>query len=266
MNQEISVSKIKMVISLLLLIIWMLAVVLIFVVARLIRLPGASNLSLLFHWGALKCFNLTCVVEGTPCVDRPTLYISNHISYIDIFVLGSVLPGTYIAKSEVAKWPLFGQLAKLQNTLFIERSGRKVGSQIEQIQQHLLDKSNLILFPEGTSNIGTFVAPFHSSFFQAADSQEFDITIQPVTIAYTRYKGERMDRKARDYYAWYKPREILTHFLNGLGLGPAQVSVTCHPTVKFASFESRKECSRYCETVIRQSLLSALDMEQEVKS
>jgi 1-acyl-sn-glycerol-3-phosphate acyltransferase len=258
MNQKISVSKLKIFVSLSLLIVWTLAIVLVFVIAKAIRPALAHRLIPIFHKGALKCFNLECVVEGTPFTQRPTLYISNHISYIDIFVLGSVLPGTYIAKSEVAKWPLFGQLAKLQNTLFIERRNHKVGGQIEQIRRHLLEKSNLILFPEGTSSTGVDVAPFHSSFFQAAESEETEITIQPVTIAYTHYKNERMNRSARDYYAWYRPRKILPHFLNGLGLGPARVQISCHPTVKLGSFDSRKECCKHCEETIRQGLLHAL--------
>jgi 1-acyl-sn-glycerol-3-phosphate acyltransferase len=258
MKQKISVSKLKIFVTFPLLLVWMLAIVLVFVIAKAIRPALASRLIPIFHKGVLKCFNLECVVEGTPFTQRPTLYISNHISYIDIFVLGSVLPGTYIAKSEVAKWPLFGQLAKLQNTLFIERRNHKVGGQIQQIRRHLLDKSNLILFPEGTSSTGTDVAPFHSSFFQAAESEEAEITIQPVTIAYTHYTGERMDRSARDYYAWYRPRKILPHFLNGLGLGPARVQITCHQAVKLASFDSRKECCKHCEELIRRGLRNAL--------
>jgi 1-acyl-sn-glycerol-3-phosphate acyltransferase len=265
MNQTVSPSKLKIAISLLLLLVWMLAIVICFVIAKAIRLPHANDLIPIFHKGVLKCFNLECIVEGTPCTERPSLYISNHISYIDIFVLGSALQGTYVAKSEVAKWPLFGQLAKLQNTLFIERRSQKVGGQIQQIRRHLLDKSNLILFPEGTSSIGTYVAPFHSSFFQAAESEESEITIQPVTVTYTHYKDERMNRITRDYYAWYRPRKILPHFLNALGLGRAQVRVTCHQTVKLDSFDSRKECSKHCEAVIRQGLLNALDLEHEVK-
>ena len=251
-----------MVISFILLIDWMLLMVLIFVIAKSLRLSRANDLIPIFHKGVLKCFNLSCVVEGVPVTSRPTLYISNHISYIDIFVLGSVLPGTFIAKSEVAGWPLFGFLAKLQGTLFIERNSRKVGGQIQQTQQHLLNVCNLILFPEGTSDIGTLVAPFKSSFFQVAEDEH--ITIQPVTVAYTHFKGERMDRKTRDYYSWYKPRKIVNHFLNGLGVGPATVKLIVHEPVKFESFESRKDCSKYCEDVIRKGLLDANGLGEEI--
>lgn len=229
-----------------------------------VRSADIEKLALRFHRGALWCFNLTCVIKGEPCTQKPTLYISNHISYIDIFVLGSALPGTFIAKSEVAKWPLFGQLAKLQNTMFIERSSRRVSNQIDQVRDHLINKSNLILFPEGTSDIGTYVARFHSNFFQAAASADTEILIQPVTVAYSHYQGEKMDRQTRDNYAWYKPIKIVPHFLNGLGMGPAQVQLICHPVVKFEDFESRKDCAAYCETVIRNGLLEALELEQEV--
>ena len=261
---KVSVSKIKLVLSLLLLIAWMLVLVPFFIIGTALRIPGAENLALLFHRGVLLCFNIECVTEGEVVTSRPTLYISNHISYIDIFVLGSRVPGTYIAKVEVAGWPLFGTLAKLQKTLFVERKSSKVGNQVEQMRQHLLNKSNLILFPEGTSATGTHVATFHSSFFQAAEDEQSRIVIQPITVAYTHYKNHRMDREARDYYAWYKPRKILTHFLNGLGLGRGRAQLTFHEPVKFSDFESRKECSKHCETVIRQGLLDALELEEEV--
>ena len=264
MNKEISVSKIKLVISLFLLAVWMLLLVSTFMIARTLRLSIADALVTIFHTGVLRCFNLECIVEGAPVTARPTLYISNHISYLDIFALGSKLPGTFIAKSEVAKWPLFGVLAKLQGTLFIERKGQKVGDQIQQMQQHLQTVGNLFLFPEGTSNIGTFVAPFKSSFFQAAAGDQSTVIIQPLTIAYTTYRNQPMNRRTRDYYAWYSPRKILNHFLNGLGLGRAQVKLIAHEPVRFESFESRKDLSNHCEAVIRQGLLDAIGLDEEI--
>ncbi len=264
MNQEISVSKIKIAVSFFCLFIITIVIVGIFGICRIFNLPGRPTLAKAFHKSTLKCFNLRVLTEGQLVTGRPTLYISNHISYIDIFVLGSMVPGTYIAKSEVASWPLLGTLAKLQNTLFIERRSAKVGNQIQQIQSHLVNVSNLILFPEGTSDYGTYVAPFHSSFFESARSEADDIVVQPITVAYTHYQGKRMDRQARDFYSWYKPRKILPHFLNGLGLGKAQATLTFHEPIKLSQFASRKECSKHCESVIRQGLLSALDMKEEL--
>jgi len=264
MNQEASVSKIKITLSAILLSIWMLSMIVIFLAGKALHIPGTQNLIMVFHKGVVRLLNLECVIEDLPEPHRPTLYISNHISYMDIFVLGSLLPGSFIAKSEVASWPLFGPLAKLQNCLFIDRDPRKVASQVHLVQRYLLDEDDLILFPEGTSAPGTYVARFHSSFFQAAEDEEIDIRIQPLTIAYTHYLNQRMDRKTRDYYAWYKPRKIVPHFFNGLGLGRARVKLTFHQALKMSAFESRKECAKHCETVIRQGLLDALDQDEEI--
>jgi len=244
--------------------IWTIIIILSYSTLKFFKYSGRHVVVRQFHRGILRCFNIEVTLEGTLHTDVPTLYISNHISYLDIFVLGSQVPGTYIAKSEVAKWPLFGFLAKLQDTLFIERRSRKVGSQIEQIQSHLLKGHKLILFPEGTSNIGTFVAPFHSSFFQSADNDQ--ITIQAITVSYTHYQNKLMDRSERDFYAWYKPRKILPHFLNGLGLGRGRAHLTFHKPVKLNQFESRKACANHCENSIRQGLLNSLELEAEITS
>ncbi|MFT5209957.1 MAG: 1-acyl-sn-glycerol-3-phosphate acyltransferase [Flavobacterium sp.] len=256
-------SKLKIAISFLTLMVWTVFIIISYGTLKFFKYAKRDDVVQLFHRGILKCFNIECVTKGNLHQDVPTLYVSNHISYLDIFVLGSKVPGKYIAKAEVAKWPLFGFLAKLQDTLFIERRGRKVGSQIEQIQQHLLKGNNLVLFPEGTSNIGTFVAPFHSSFFQSADHKE--ITIQPITVVYTHYKDQMMDRQQRDFYAWYKPRKILSHFINGLGLGQGRANLIFHTPVKLHEFESRKACSFHCENEIRKGLLTALELENEIK-
>lgn len=244
--------------------IWTILIIVSYGTLKFFRYSGRNIVARQFHRGVLRCFNIECATEGTLHTDTPTLFISNHISYLDIFVLGSRVPGTYIAKSEVAKWPIFGFLAKLQDTLFIERRSRKVGNQIEQIQAHLLKGHNLILFPEGTSNIGTFVAPFHSSFFQSANDDQ--ITIQAITVSYTHYKNKLMDRSERDFYAWYKPRKILPHFLNGLGLGRGRAHLTFHEPVKLSDFESRKACSEHCENSIRQGLLASLELDAEISS
>jgi 1-acyl-sn-glycerol-3-phosphate acyltransferase len=266
MNQQASVSKAKVALSVALLSMWILSMVALFLLGTLLHIPGANNVIVVFHKGVVRLLNLECVVDDMPDEHRPTLYISNHISYMDIFVLGSVLRGSFIAKSDVASWPLFGPLAKLQNCLFIDRDRHKVGSQIEQIQRYLLNEGDLILFPEGTSAPGTHVAPFHSSLFQAAEHDDVEIRILPLTIAYTHYRNERMDRQTRDYYAWYKPRKIVPHFLNGLGLGRARVQLTFHEAFYMSSFESRKACAKHCEAVIRQGLLNAIDQDEEVLS
>jgi 1-acyl-sn-glycerol-3-phosphate acyltransferase len=253
------VNRLKALICVVLLALWILTMVLLLAVSRVIKRLTGEWLIMRFHAGVARLFNLEIVTHGTPCVDRPTLYVCNHSSYLDVFVLGSVLPGSFIAKSEVANWPLFGSLAKLQNTLFFERNDRRAADQISIMRSHLLRKSNLILFPEGTSTPGDRVERFRSSLFQAA--REEQINIQPVTVAYSHYRGVPMTQAERDRYAWYLPMTFGPHFLSGLGLGRARVQIIFHDPVKLSAFADRKICAEFCETSVRSGLESALGLQ-----
>ena len=220
-----------------------------------------------FHGFVCKLFGLNCQIEGTPRVDGAALFVSNHVSYMDVFVLGAVLEGAFVAKSEVAGWPVFGKLAALQNTLFLERRAAKAREQVSVVQAHLENRGNLIMFPEGTSTAGDYVAPFRSSLFAAA----LGTTVQPVTIAYTHYDGKPMSSTERDRYAWYLPdpsepvpnKPFAEHFLAGLGLKRSEVRVIFHPPLEAHENTDRKQTARYCEAQVREGLEAALASEDE---
>ena len=97
------------------------------------------------------------------------LFAANHISYLDITVLGSLLDASFIAKTEVAGWPLFGWLARLQRSVFIDRRARSTAHQRDSIAARLAAGEALILFPEGTSGDGNRLLPFKSALFSVAD-------------------------------------------------------------------------------------------------
>jgi 1-acyl-sn-glycerol-3-phosphate acyltransferase len=203
-------------------------------------------------------------VRGDLSLARPTLFISNHISYTDIFVLGGIAPGNFIAKSEVAGWPVLGNLARIQDTLFFERKGRHARSQVNVMRTHMTNGGNLILFPEGTSTEGTHVEPFKSSLFSATDLEsKQQALIQPVTISYTRYQGEPMSQDIREYYAWYGTTPFSPHFFEMLGMHSARVELIFHPPVKLNEFESRKSCAEYCQQLISKSLTATLDVNED---
>ena len=264
MNQEVSISKIKIIVSATLLIAWILSMVSLFFLLKWSKVGDTDKLTMIFHRGVSRLFNLECIHEGELCIDRPTIHVVNHISYLDVFLLGSIIPGSFIAKSEVSGWPVFGKLATLQNTLFFERNSRRALSQISKMQEHLVHKGNLILFPEGTSTPGTHVESFRSSLFQAADLDDPTIQIQPISVAYTHYGDERMTQDQRDYYAWYIPMPFLSHFLNGMGLKRARARLIFHDPVTLAQFKSRKECASYCEEQVRAGLLFAINETKEI--
>lgn len=125
-------------------------------------------------------------VQGNP--PERGLVVCNHLGYVDILVIGSVCPATFVAKNDVKAWPLFGWLTSLAGTHFVQRDSRlKAAHQIEGISSRLAEGHPLVLFPEGTSSAGTCVLPFRSSLLQAALSTGSSIT--PASVTYRLKKG-----------------------------------------------------------------------------
>jgi len=240
-----------------LLLLWILLVTLPISLIRLIDSSSVFSTEVtprFFHWGLCKIFGLRLSTSGQMSKQRSTLYIANHVSYLDIFLIGSIVPGYFVAKSEVAGWPLLGKLAQLQNTLFIERNSRRAREQVEILQKQLVDGGNLILFPEGTSTDGAHVEPFKSSLFHAAESDSVDILIQPMTLAYTKHHNKTMSQPIREYYAWYGTTPFLSHFLQALGMRNADVELIFHEPVKVSDFDCRKACAEHCWQAVDDAL------------
>jgi 1-acyl-sn-glycerol-3-phosphate acyltransferase len=249
---------INMLLSTLLLVVWCIAMLAVHAIWKLLHVPKIEKCYFVFHAGCCRLFNLRCEIKGEISTARPTLFLSNHISYLDVFVLGRYVPGFFIAKSEVAGWPILGWLAKAQNTLFFERSSKKVRHQMNIMSEHFNKKGNLILFPEGTSTNGEYVVPFKSSLLQSVESSSEEVYIQPISLAYTDYKNTAMTRDIRDQYAWYATMPFASHFFNVLGMGRATVVITFHKPVMLSEFESRKACAQYCHTQVAAGLEKAL--------
>jgi lyso-ornithine lipid O-acyltransferase len=188
------------------------------------------------------------------------LFVSNHVSYADITVLGSLIVGSFIAKTEVARWPLFGWLAKLQRTVFVDRRMRSTRLQRDAMTERLAAGDALILFPEGTSGDGNRVLPFKSALFSAAETMQevVPIAVQPVSIAYTRLDGMPLGRLLRPFFAWYGTAELAPHLWNMLGLGTVEVVVEFHPPTFIADCGSRKALARYCHARIAGGMAAAL--------
>ncbi|MGK0376105.1 MAG: 1-acyl-sn-glycerol-3-phosphate acyltransferase [Arenicella sp.] len=235
---------------------WIISVPLFFMLAKFLKMPGYTKIPHKFHAGTCCILGIQVVESGEMSLARPTLYVSNHVSYLDIFVLGR-LPAYFIAKSEVANWPVFGKLAEFQNTLFIERTAGKTGQQLETLKQHLAKGNSLTLFPEGTSTEGVQVAPFKSSFIESANADEGlpRVTIQPITVAYTHHGGEKIDsQEARDHYAWYAKTPFLPHFLGLMPLKKVRAKIHYHPVCYYDEFESRRHCTDHCRDAIATKL------------
>jgi len=153
------------------------------VIYRFLDPRSGYKLPMIFHKILLKLIGFDVRIHGAMPVTGPVLFVCNHTSYLDIPVLGALIPASFVAKAEVASWPLFGFMAKLQNTVFIERRQTRAISQRDQLTRYLADGRNLILFPEGTSTDGRYVLPFKSSLFGAIETaaKDIDVIIQPVS-------------------------------------------------------------------------------------
>jgi len=201
-----------------------------------------------YHRLLCRIVGLEVRVEGTISPDRPTLFVANHVSYTDIVAFSSVLDASFVAKAEIADWPLFGLLARLNRAVFVRRQGRHAGQQRDEIRLRLEAGDNIILFPEGTSHDGQRVLPFKSALFSAVEGMAGGgrLTVQPVSVAYTRLDGIPLRRVFRPQYAWYGDMELMPHLLEMMGSGTVQIQLTFHDPVAIDRFPTRKALADFC--------------------
>jgi len=225
-----------------------------------------SHLPWLFHRSLSRALGIRIVTHGTPARrggsrggtgggtrSGGVLFISNHVSWADIPVLGARIPAAFVAKSEVGGWGLVGWLATLARTVYVERSRRgRAGEQRDAIADRLAAGDSIILFPEGTNSDGTQVLPFKSSLFAVTDIVP-DVVIQPVTIAYTRVNGMPVTRARLPDLAWVGDTELMPHAVDFMGLGRVRAEIRFHPPVRAADFADRKALARHCHSVISDS-------------
>jgi lyso-ornithine lipid O-acyltransferase len=214
-----------------------------------------------FYWQVVtRIFGFTIRVHGTPPTTGPALVVANHGGYLDIIILGSVLPACFVAKAEVAGWPGFGWLSRLAQTVFIDRSRGATSRESNAVRNRLEGGEMLILFPEGTSNDGNRVLPFKSSFFAVAERPIADavVPVHPVSVAYTKLDGQPLQRAFRPFYAWYGDMTLFDHLFAVLGLGNPTIDVIFHPPVRVSDFRDRKALAHHCHDVIAHGTTLAL--------
>ena len=200
----------------------------------------SKRLPWIYHRLLCKLLGLSVTTIGTPPTGA-TLLVANHVSWLDIPVLSAFRPVSFIAKREVGTWPLFGWMAKLQRTVFINRESRhSTGNKRDELAARLQQGDCLVLFPEGTSSDGTQVLPFKSSYFGAVEGLELPVV--PVTISY---------QGPSKFYAWHGDMDLLPHLWAVVKSGPIQVRVIIHPALAKAD---RKTMARNAEATIRSAL------------
>lgn len=225
-----------------------------------LRRRWVASLPVFYHRRCCRILGLAVRTTGAPAAGPSVLFVANHVSYTDITVLGSLIKGSFISKAEVAGWPLFGWLAKLQRSIFIDRRIGSAARQRSAVAERLAEGGTLILFAEGTSSDGNRVLPFKTALFAAAEVEgpAGAVTVQPVSLAYTRLDGIPIGRIYRPLFAWYGSMSLAPHLWTMLGLGVVEVVVEFHPPTTLAQCGSRKALARYCRGRIVGGVAAAL--------
>ena len=214
-------------------------------------------LPVFFHKILLWVLSIKVEIVGeTSQSKKSNLYVSNHLSYLDIPILGSKFPLRFVAKSEVQDWPLFGFLAKKGRSIFIKRNKIDSINQKIKILKLLSSNEKVLIFPEGTTSDGNSVLEFKSSSFSSVENQNF--TIQPVVIVYSDLNGIPINRWLRPMIAWYGDMELKPHLSKFVGLMSISAKIIYLEPVNTKSFENRKVLSNYLEDKIRKVYSSAL--------
>ncbi|TYC51861.1 1-acyl-sn-glycerol-3-phosphate acyltransferase [Rhodobacterales bacterium] len=217
----------------------------------------------IWHRIATRLVGIRIVEVGSPAADRPLLIAANHASWVDITVIGSLMPLSFIAKSEVSGWPIFGLLAKLQRTVFVNRTRRSQTGQVaDAIARRMEEGDAMVLFAEGTSNDGNRVLPFRSALLgaatRAAGKEASKVWVQPLSVAYQGFYGLPMGRAHRPHVAWYGDMELPGHLWGIFTHGALDVTVRWGEPVLVERETDRKELTRRLEHEVRAMTLSSL--------
>lgn len=182
--------------------------------------------------------------------------VANHVGWLDIFALNAPQRIYFVSKSEVARWPGIGWLARATGTVFIRRDARDARLQKEIFEARLRAGHHLCFFPEGTNSDGVRLLPFKPTLFAAffADGLAEILQIQPVSLVFHAPTG----RDAR-FYGWWGALGFGAHLVRVLAqVRQGRIEVVFHPPVRVADFPDRKALARHCEAAVRSGLVENL--------
>ena len=181
---------------------------------------------------------------------KPFFLVANHLSYIDILVLGADLGAVFISKHELGGWPLLGHIAKVTGTLFVDRGRRRDAIRVlEEIDTVIAGGAGVVLFPEGTSSKGDRIYPLKPALLEWAARREF-----PVHTAALRYATGNPERPAYECVCWWGDgTPLLGHFLGLASLARIRAEVVYGPEAVVA--ESRSALAGRVQQALEQTFV-----------
>ncbi len=220
---------------------------------------------MLYHRLICAILGVRVRVIGRKVPEHPLLIVANHASWLDISVITAVAPVVFVAKREVAGWPLLGLLARLQRSVFVDRSRRHKTRHVNaEIARRLAEGDPVVLFGEGTSSDGNRVLPFRSALIGSARDALAEaehtarVWIQPLSIAYTATQGLPLCRRDRPQVAWYGDLSMRPHLAGMARLGAVDATVIWGEPVAFDAQSDRKAITRWLEAEVRRLTVTTL--------
>ena len=234
-------------------------------IAVRLHLPLRRRVPVFYHRMVCALIGVRVRVVGAPMHQHPLLIVSNHVSWLDISVITAIAPVVFVAKQEVASWPLFGLLAKLQRSVFVDRNQRQKTAAVNaEIAERLAGGDPVVLFGEGTSSDGNRVLAFRTALIGAARDALAQaehvgrVWIQPLSLAYTGLLGLPLGRQHRPIVAWYGDFALGPHLVGVLRRGGIDVVVTWGEPIAFDETSDRKAVARQLEGSVRHLTTLAL--------
>ena len=224
------------------------------------RMPAAIAASWSRQLG--RVLGLRIEVSGSPSDAGRTLFVCNHVSYLDIVVLAALLDARFVSKDDVQRWPVVGRLAAWRGTYFIDRRSLRRSAALCASLREALRNFDLILFPEGTTSNGETVLRFKTTLFNAVmDDGGQALAVQPISLCYVRDRqGRLLDGPRADQYAWYRDMTLAPHFARVLCRPGAVVSVRFHEVIAPGAHDDRKALAAASECAVRQGVAASWGM------
>ena len=232
-------------------------------VAVKLDLGLARKIPVFWHRMVLKLIGIQVHVSGKLVKDRPLLIVSNHISWTDILVLGSIDEMSFIAKHEVDQLPAANFLARMQRTIFVVRENkREVAKQAREVTERLLSGDPIVLFAEGTTGDGHRVLDFKSSLFGAThyalnEGGVEKVFVQPASIAYTKLHGMPIGRIGRTLSAWTGDMDLGPHIGTILKNPSWDIEVRIDEALEIDKHTRRREIAHVTRNRIRHMYVEA---------
>jgi 1-acyl-sn-glycerol-3-phosphate acyltransferase len=232
--------------------------------ARRYDWPLQHRIQLFFCRVICAVLGLRVTVHGRIPGDSPRFIVANHISWTDVIALASVHPLVFLAKKEVASWPVLGHLARLQGTIFVDRANRRAIPEVNaELAKRLRQGRDIVIFAEGTSSDGAKVLKFNASHFATLsdftqnEASSLAVTVAPAALAYTRADAKYPSKSSHYDVGWYGDMAFVPHLWNLMRRGGARCHILFGESLAPAFCGDRKTLAQAAEARVRRLLETA---------